>query len=388
MTIQTPSKVYTLNFWLLCTSSLLFFTSFNMIIPELPDYLTSLGGEEYKGLIIALFTITAGISRPFSGKLTDRVGRVPVMFVGVIVSCVCTLFYPIVGTAFGFLVIRFLHGFSTGFKPTGTSAFLADIVPVDRRGEALGVLGFFSSTGIGIGPYFGSLIALHLGLDTMFYISSAVSLLSILILMRLKETLPQPEKVKVEHFIIKKDEIIDKSAIPPSVVMILCTTAYGVILTLIPDLSKHLQIENKGAFFLYFTGASMLVRISAGKLSDKYSRVTVLKYSTMILTVALIGIGFASNAFELFAAAILLGIGIGTNSPSVYAWTIDRSSPEHRGRAIATMYIALEIGIGVGAFLSAEIYNNNVAQIGWAFLASAGACFLAFLYVMLFKFNK
>ena len=50
-----------------------------MIIPELPAFLTSLGGEDYKGLIIALFTLTAGISRPFSGKLADTIGRVPII---------------------------------------------------------------------------------------------------------------------------------------------------------------------------------------------------------------------------------------------------------------------------------------------------------------------
>ena len=60
-----------------------------MLIPELPDYLTSLGGEEYKGLIISLFTLTAGFSRPFSGRLTDRIGRVPVMAFGSLVCFVC-----------------------------------------------------------------------------------------------------------------------------------------------------------------------------------------------------------------------------------------------------------------------------------------------------------
>ncbi len=53
-----------------------------MIIPELPSYLTKLGGGEYKGLIISLFTLTAMISRPFSGKLTDKIGRIPVMVLG------------------------------------------------------------------------------------------------------------------------------------------------------------------------------------------------------------------------------------------------------------------------------------------------------------------
>src|SRR5690606_26392454 len=88
MSHQTTPTIYTLQFGLLCLSSLLFSASFNMIIPELPNYLSSLGGGEHKGLIIALFTLTAGISRPFSGKLTDQWGRVPVMAVG---SIVCVL---------------------------------------------------------------------------------------------------------------------------------------------------------------------------------------------------------------------------------------------------------------------------------------------------------
>jgi hypothetical protein len=77
--IQESSRtIYTLQFGLVCLSSFLFSASFNMLIPELPAYLSGMGGATYKGLIIALFTLTAGISRPFSGKLTDTIGRVPV----------------------------------------------------------------------------------------------------------------------------------------------------------------------------------------------------------------------------------------------------------------------------------------------------------------------
>jgi MFS family permease len=82
-----------IQFWLLCLSTFLFFASFNMIIPELPSYLTSLGGGEYKGFIIALFTLTAGLSRPFSGKLADKIGRLKVMIFGAIVSGICGMLY-------------------------------------------------------------------------------------------------------------------------------------------------------------------------------------------------------------------------------------------------------------------------------------------------------
>ncbi|RZK51750.1 MAG: MFS transporter, partial [Pedobacter sp.] len=100
---KSSPSIYNLQFGLVCLSSFLFSASFNMLIPELPAYLTSLGGAEYKGLIIALFTLTAGISRPFSGKLTDTIGRVPVMAVGSLVCFVCGFLYPVLTSIAGFL---------------------------------------------------------------------------------------------------------------------------------------------------------------------------------------------------------------------------------------------------------------------------------------------
>ena len=129
------TRVYGVQFGLLCLSSFLFFASFNMIIPELPDYLSSLGGAEYKGLIISLFTLTAGFSRPFSGRLADTIGRIPVMIVGGAVCVVTGFLYPLTGTVAAFLLLRFIHGFSTGFTPTGTAAYVADVVPPGRRGD-------------------------------------------------------------------------------------------------------------------------------------------------------------------------------------------------------------------------------------------------------------
>jgi hypothetical protein len=59
---KLPS-IYTPQFWLLCVSNFLFSASFQMMIPELPDYLKSMGGKEYIGYIIALFTLTAGFAK-------------------------------------------------------------------------------------------------------------------------------------------------------------------------------------------------------------------------------------------------------------------------------------------------------------------------------------
>ena len=117
---------------------------------ELNTFISLLDGAEYKGLIISLFTLSAGISRPFSGKLSDTIGRKRVMLVGMAVTFLVSLLYPISIGIGAFLLLRFLHGFSAGFLPTGATALITDIIPADRRGQAMGIWGTFISLGIGI----------------------------------------------------------------------------------------------------------------------------------------------------------------------------------------------------------------------------------------------
>lgn len=354
-----------------------------MIIPELPDYLTSMGGGDYIGLIIALFTLTAGFSRPFSGKLADRVGRLPVMITGAFVCVLCSLFYPVVNTVTAFLFLRLFHGFSTGFQPTGTSAYVADIIPIHRRGEAMGILGISTSLGMACGPAIGSTISLAYSLDVMFYCSSFVAFLSIAIVLGMKETLPSPTKFRLNYLRIHRDEIIETRVLAPSVCMILNAFSFGAILTLIPDFSVFLGLENKGVFFTYFTLASLGVRFVAGKASDFYGRKIVLKLSALVLAIALLFIGTATSPFWFLGGAVLYGIGYGMSAPAIFAWTIDLSLDTLRGKALATMYIALELGIGVGAIISGWVYSKNTDNFSDVFYLAAGLASLSFLFLML-----
>ena len=154
----------------------------------MPSYLEDLGGGDYKGFIIALFTLTAGLSRPFSGKLTDAIGRKPIIISGAIVCIVCSLMYPLLATVGGFMFLRLIHGFSTGFSPTAITAYVADIVPDDRRGEAMGIIGVSINLGSSITPPLGSFLAVHYSLDVMFFASSALALISMLMILKIKET--------------------------------------------------------------------------------------------------------------------------------------------------------------------------------------------------------
>lgn len=379
--MDNKQTIFTLQFGLLCLSGFLFFGSFNMIIPELPSYLDKMGGGEYKGLIIALFTVTAGLSRPFSGKLADKVGRIPVMVVGALVSGIAALIYPFVTSIIGFFALRFFHGFSTGFKPTGTSAYVADIVPAARRGEAMGIVGFFSSLGMAAGPAIGSFIAASMSLNAMFYSSSAFAILSVVIIIGMKESLKNREKLLASHFFVKPNEVFEPKVISPSLMMMLSVFSFGAILTTIPDLSDKLGFSNRGLFFTFFTIASLLVRIMAGKASDKYGRIPVLRIGSMILLTAMLLLANTESQIMFVISGAVFGLGVGICSPTIFAWTIDLSDEAHRGRGIATMYIALEIGIGMGAFLSGLIYNNDLNNLSTVYYISAGTVLFGLIYL-------
>jgi MFS family permease len=388
--ILSPSKdpIYNLPFALLCLSSLLFSASFNMLIPDLPAYLTKLGGAEYKGLIIALFTLTAGISRPFSGKLTDTIGRVPIMAVGSVVCFLCGFLYPILTSVSGFLFLRLIHGFSTGFKPTATSAYVSDIVPKERWGEALGMHGLCFSTGMAIGPAIGSYISGTYSINVLFYCSSVFAMMSIVILMNMKETLKNKQPLSLSAFKLSKRDIIDVKVLPAAIVTLLSYVAYGAILTLIPDWGGHLGLANKGIFFMIFTISSLLIRFVAGKISDKHGRLNVAIAGLVILCISLITIGYNSSQIGLFIGAVIYGIGTGILSPALNAWTIDLSDPDHRGKAVATMYIFLEAGIGLGALVAGWFYQDIIAKIPTILYASAGISFIALVYMIYWKNNS
>jgi len=81
--------------------------------------------------------------------------------------------------------------------------------------------------------------------------------------------------------------------------------------------------------------------------------------------------------------AALYGISTGIVSPALNAWTVDMSFPESRGKAMATMYIALEAGIGLGALFAGWIYQDEIAKIPMVMYVSAAMVFCSMIYVFM-----
>ena len=164
--------------------------------------------------------------------------------------------------------------------------------------------------------------------------------------------------------------------------------SFGVVLTLVPDLSSHLGIQNKGLFFAVFTISSLGIRLIAGRTSDRIGRVRVMRVAATVMVIAMVAIAFASSKAMLLGAAVLFGAAVGMYSPTTTAWVVDRSLQQFRGSALATMYIFLELGIGLGALVSGWLYGNQSSNFQLAFLFSAAVASTGLIILLFIKSDR
>jgi MFS family permease len=113
--------------------------------------------------------------------------------------------------------------------------------------------------------------------------------------------------------------------------------------------------------------------------------VLVLQVALVLLVVALLLIAVASGPWLLMTGAIVYGFASGLLSPATSAWTVDLSHPDHRGKAVATMYISLEAGIGLGAAVSGWIFSDQLARTPWIFGGAALAAVAGLVYLVLYE---
>ena len=379
---------YSKNFWLMCLAMFFFMTSFNLILPELNNYISILDGADKKGLIITLFTISAAISRPFSGKLSDTIGRKKVIYLGIICSFFVMLIYPFSYSVLFFLILRFLHGFSAGFAPTGATALLTDLIPEKSRGHAMGIWGTFISLGIGVGQTLGSWIYLCFGFTILFLIGALFSLIAFILVFWIKETLVNQQKFNFKLLRISWKDVFEPNVLPAAFVMLLSAMCSGMIFVLTPDLSTYLGISNKGFFFGIYVIATILIRLLTSSLSDRIGREKTLLIGCFILVISMLLVGTSNSIVSYIFAAIIFGIATGITSPTMFAWTADLSHEDRRGVGAGTMFIALEFGIMFGALLTLVSYDSTKSTIFITFLIGAIMATIACIYLIVIIARK
>ncbi|MCF8408596.1 MAG: MFS transporter [Crocinitomicaceae bacterium] len=379
---------YGSNFWLMSLSMFFFMMSFNLIMPELNGFLTALGSSELKGLIITLFTISAGISRPFSGKIADLVGRKTSIYIGIIICILVSLTYPIAQSLLFFFVLRFLHGFSAGFMPTGATALVTDVLPEKSRGQAMGIWGTFISLGIGLGQALGSWIFMQSNYTVLFGFSGFICLISLVLATFVKETLEEKQPFKLRVLRIEWKDVVEPTVFPAAVVMFLTAASSGIIFVITPDISNFLGINNKGWFFGVYVISTILIRLFSGSLSDRIGRRKTLLIGNLFLITAMLLIGLSTSINSYTFAAIIFGCATGISSPTLFAWTADLSDVTRRGVGAGTMFIALECGIMLGSLSTLFLYDSTLNTILNSFIFGALLALTASIYLIWHLLNR
>ena len=147
-------------------------------------------------------------------------------------------------------------------------------------------------------------------------------------------------------------------------------------------------MQNKGLFFTSFTLCSVMSRLVAGQVSDRYGRKLVISVAMVLIAMSYLLLGAADSAVDILIATGAIGFSIGVASPSIFAWVIDRSDDARRGTAMATVYLLLEFFIGGGALFSAFVYDNDPNNFGTVFYMIAVITLFGLVFLQLAERDK
>ena len=174
---MTQSERTPAGFWAVWTTVAMDLLGFGIIIPLLPLYADSFGASPTTiGVLFASYSLAQFVLSPVWGRISDRVGRKPVLVVTIIGSAVGSLVLGLAGSLIVLFVGRIIDG-ASGASVAVARATVADVATPEQRPRLMGLLGAAFGFGFVIGPVVGSLAALG-GPAVPFFLAAAISALN------------------------------------------------------------------------------------------------------------------------------------------------------------------------------------------------------------------
>ena len=178
---------------LLVSFALLMSSSYTMLIPFLPIYLDKeLGASReslsmWSGLVFATSFAISAFAAPLWGKLSDKMGKKPMIIRSSVVIAITYFLAGIVTTPFELFLVRAFQGVAAGLWPA-CLVMLSAYAPKKKLGFAMGLMQSANITGSILGPLLGGILATSFGMRNSFFIGAvALSLISITTILFIKE---------------------------------------------------------------------------------------------------------------------------------------------------------------------------------------------------------
>jgi MFS family permease len=384
---KIPAKLFTLM-----ATAFVDMLGLLMIIPLLPFYVKTLGGEGVNvlgfhfgigiimGFIVASFTLAQLLSAPMWGRFSDRVGRRPTLLIALGASAIA---YLIFGFAHSLLVLflsRIVQGAGGGTVGV-IQAYVADSTDPKDRARALGWLSATTNLGVALGPVLGSFAitlgardlmpgtgTLHVGRAAPGILAAALCLLNMIFVARyLKESRDfseQPQDGEVRRSSTQAIwRIISHSSEPASRLIWIYAIAIGAfqgsfsVLALFLNVRFQVTEQTIGYFFMYIGSISVFTRVLLlGRMVDWLGEANLSRLGIVLLAAGVLGMPLSRNLAMLAIAVAFIPLGTAFTFPCVTALLSRVIAPRERG-----LYMGMQQTYGGVARIIAPLF------FGWAF---------------------
>lgn len=186
---------------ILLLTVLLDLIGFGIVLPLLPTYAKDLGANPFMiGLIAAIFSIMQFIFSPLWGKLSDKIGRRPVMLISIFITALSYLIFSQADNIPLLIFARGLSGIGSA-NIAAAQAYITDVTDSKSRSGAMGMIGAAFGVGFIIGPLVGGLLKHNYGIAMVGYVASGLIFLDfILAVFFLPESNKKAEKLAISMF--------------------------------------------------------------------------------------------------------------------------------------------------------------------------------------------
>lgn len=366
MIAQPPTRLFTRTFAILSAATLAYFVADGLTLPTAPRFAAGpLGADSVGvGLSIGAFSVTALLLRPWTGRLSDRYGRRPMMLIGSSMLTAALLLHVAAVALPIFVAARLLMGAAEAFVFVAAFAAVADLAPDHRQGEALSVFSLALYVGIGIGPPIGESILSASGYNAVWFTAAAIAVLSGLLALGVPDTRRSLE-----------DEASYRGLLHPRGILpglVLMAGAWGMAgyFAFVSLYALHLGLEGAAPYLSVYAAVVIGLRLLGAKLPD---RIGARRLSTMALLVGAAGlvfIGLEPSPSGLMIGTVLFAVGVAFSFPALSLLVVESVPASERGAVLGTYTAFLDIAFGIGPVTAGAV----VAGWGYgaSFVVSAG----------------
>jgi MFS family permease len=382
---KTLSRGYGLPFYLAFLSSFLQASSSSLLLTPLPLYVEQLGGGPAEvGLSGAVFALSSIAFRPFMGRLADTRGRKATLLIGTTMFVLAPLGYALSTSIPMFLVARALQGIGIAAYSSAFGAFIADVTPPFRWGEALGLAGTAGALSMIVASPIGGALVDHVAMRLIFLLAVVVAMASLCITLFLPEprrespaprdgNSGQPRPLAI---------IISLSILVPCLANLTLGVSQGTMMTFLPLFARDRGLGNAGFFFTMMSALAILSAFTMGRLSDRIGRAAVILPMFVILALGSGGLLWTYSFGVLLVMATVTGMGSGGARAGLESMVIDAAPARLRGTAFSFLYLCFDVGIGLGSMggglvASFTAYGTIYGLVGVLCLLTSGLFALA-----------